>query len=127
MLSGGGINDKTIKVWSLTSCDSLYTFETDSQVCGLGFCGHSNQFVSTHGFPNNEIVIWNFSNREKMARLGGHQSRVLHLAVQPDGENIATAAGDETLRLWSVFPRVDEFRDEKPKKSSLDGLKVNFR
>ena len=37
------------------------------------------------------------------ATLTGHSFRVLYLAMSPDGQNIVTGAGDETLRFWSVF------------------------
>ena len=39
-----------------------------------------------------------------MAVLTGHTSRVLYLAMSPDGETFVTGAGDETLRFWKVFP-----------------------
>lgn len=32
----------------------------------------------------------------------GHTSRVLYLSMSPDGENIVTGAGDETLRFWNL-------------------------
>ena len=41
---------------------------------------------------------------KKMATLSGHTTRVLYLAMAPDGETIVTGAGDETLRFWKVFP-----------------------
>lgn len=34
----------------------------------------------------------------------GHTYRVLYLSMSPDGQNIVTGAGDETLRFWNVFP-----------------------
>jgi len=34
--------------------------------------------------------------------LTGHTHRVLHLAMSPDGDTIATGAGDETLRFWNI-------------------------
>ena len=37
------------------------------------------------------------------ATLTGHTYRVLYLAMSPDGQNIVTGAGDETLRFWNVF------------------------
>ena len=40
----------------------------------------------------------------KLATLTGHQCRVLYLALSPDGRNIVTGAGDETLRFWTIFP-----------------------
>ena len=41
---------------------------------------------------------------KKVTTLTGHSMRVLYLAMSPDGENIVTGAGDETLRFWKVFP-----------------------
>lgn len=40
----------------------------------------------------------------KVATLTGHTSRVLYLAMNPDGSQIVTGAGDETLRFWNLFP-----------------------
>jgi cell division cycle protein 20 (cofactor of APC complex) len=37
------------------------------------------------------------------AELTGHASRVLHMAMSPDGTTVVSAAGDETLRFWKVF------------------------
>lgn len=39
----------------------------------------------------------------KIADLTGHTSRVLFMAQSPDGSTVASAAGDETLRFWTVF------------------------
>lgn len=43
--------------------------------------------------------------QSKIATLTGHAMRVLYLAQSPNGENIVTGAGDETLRFWNVFPK----------------------
>jgi cell division cycle 20-like protein 1 (cofactor of APC complex) len=41
---------------------------------------------------------------QKVTTLTGHTYRVLYLSMSPDGQNIVTGAGDETLRFWNVFP-----------------------
>lgn len=41
---------------------------------------------------------------KKLATLTGHSMRVLYLAMSPEGDNIVTGAGDETLRFWKIFP-----------------------
>jgi len=51
---------------------------------------------------------------QKVATLTGHTYRVLYLSMSPDGQNIVTGAGDETLRFWSAFP------SNNKGKSSLD-------
>ena len=76
--------------------------DTGSQVCNLVFSKNTQEIVSTHGYSMNQIIIW--KEYKKMATLVGHTYRVLYLAISPDGQNIVTGAGDETLRFWEVFP-----------------------
>lgn len=75
------------------------------QVCNLAWSQHSNELVSTHGYSQNQILVWHYPSLTQLAKLTGHSFRVLYLAVSPDGENIVTGAGDETLRFWNVFCR----------------------
>lgn len=60
--------------------------------------------MSTHGYSQNQIIVWKYPSMAKLATLTGHTLRVLYLAASPDGQTIVTGAGDETLRFWSVFP-----------------------
>ena len=61
--------------------------------------------MSTHGYSQNQIILWKYPTMSKVATLTGHTYRVLYLAMSPDGETIVTGAGDETLRFWKVFPK----------------------
>jgi WD40 repeat protein len=45
------------------------------------------------------------SKRTQVARLAGHSQRVLYLSVSPNGKEIVTGGGDETLQLWNVFSK----------------------
>ena len=63
-----------------------------------------NELVSTHGYSQNQIVVWKYPTMQKLATLTGHTLRVLYLAAAPDGQTVVTGAGDETLRFWSAFP-----------------------
>lgn len=51
---------------------------------------------------------------KKIADLRGHTSRVLHLALNPDGTTVASAAADETLRFWKVFQSSSTHATKKP-------------
>lgn len=105
VVSGGGSADRTIRFWNALTCSEISSYETGSQVCNLTWALNTNELVSTHGYSLNQITLWNYNTMQKMAVLTGHSSRVLHLAISPDGESIVTGAADETLRFWNVFPK----------------------
>ena len=69
------------------------------------FSKNVNELVSTHGYSQNQIILWKYPTMSKVVTLTGHTYRVLYLAMSPDGETIVTGAGDETLRFWKVFPK----------------------
>lgn len=51
------------------------------------------------------MVVWDIKkNYSQLANLKGHTCRVLHMSLSPDGSTIVSAAGDQTLRFWKVFP-----------------------
>ncbi|CAN6244947.1 unnamed protein product [Urochloa humidicola] len=82
----------------------LSCVDTGSQVCNLIWSKNMNEIVSTHGDSQNQIIVWRYPTMSKIATLTGHTDRVLHLAISPDGQSIATCAGDETLQFWNAFP-----------------------
>jgi cell division cycle 20-like protein 1 (cofactor of APC complex) len=111
LASGGGTADRCIRFWNTTATSTtspnnlaLSFVDTGSQVCNLAWSSSSHELVSTHGYSQNEVVIWSHPTMTPIATLTGHSTRVLYLAVSPDGQTIVTAAGDETLRFWNVFP-----------------------
>ena len=63
-----------------------------SQVCNLSWSKNVNELVSTHGYSQNQIIVWRYPSMSKMATLTGHTMRVLYLAVSPDGQTIVTGA-----------------------------------
>ena len=102
--SGGGTADRCIKFWNTSTGQQLQSIDTGSQVCNLSWSKNVNELVSTHGYSQNQIVVWKYPGMQKLATLTGHTMRVLYLAVSPDGQTIVSGAGDETLRFWNVFP-----------------------
>jgi len=104
LASGGGTADRCIRFWNTTTNTALSCVDTGSQVCNLAWSKNVNELVSTHGYSQNQIIVWRYPTMSKLATLTGHTLRVLYLAVSPDGQTIVTGAGDETLRFWNVFP-----------------------
>ena len=77
--------------------------DTGSQVCNL-FSKTVNELVLAHGFSLNQIILWKLLTMTKLVTLTGNTFRVLYLGLSPDGHNIVTGTGDETLRFLNLFP-----------------------
>lgn len=104
LASGGGTADRTIRFWNTATAKPIRTVDTGSQVCTLGWAKSVNEVVSTHGYSLNQIIVWRYPTMQQVATLTGHSTRVLYMAMSPDGSNVVTGAGDETLRFWNLFP-----------------------
>ncbi|MCJ1420701.1 substrate-specific activator of APC-dependent proteolysis [Xylographa parallela] len=103
LASGGGTADRRIKFWNTATGSMVQEIDTGSQVCNLAWSKNSNEIVSTHGYSQNQIVVWKYPSMTQVASLTGHTYRVLYLAMSPDGQTVVTGAGDETLRFWKCF------------------------
>ncbi|XP_058798503.1 fizzy-related protein homolog [Phymastichus coffea] len=117
LASGGGTADRCIRFWNTLTGQPMQSVDTGSQVCNLAWSKHSSELVSTHGYSQNQILVWKYPSLTQVAKLTGHSYRVLYLAMSPDGEAIVTGAGDETLRFWNVFSKA---RSQKENKSVLN-------
>jgi len=117
LASGGGTADRYIRVWNTLTGQPMQSIDTGSQVCNLAWSKHASELVSTHGYSQNQILVWKYPSLVQVAKLTGHSYRVLYLAMSPDGESIVTGAGDETLRFWNVFSKA---RSQKESKSALN-------
>ena len=109
-----------IRFWNTQTASPLNCVDTGSQVCNLCWSKNINELVSTHGYSQNQIVVWRYSSMSKVATLTGHTLRVLYLAMSPDGQTIVTGAGDETLRFWNVFPGPKTKGDASDSSSMLE-------
>ncbi|KAJ5712740.1 hypothetical protein N7493_009208 [Penicillium malachiteum] len=105
LASGGGTADRTIKFWNTSTGSMIKEVDTGSQVCNLSWSKNSDEIISTHGYSQNQIVIWKYPRMEQVVSLTGHTFRVLYLAMSPDGQTVVTGAGDETLRFWKIFDK----------------------
>ena len=66
----------------------------------LAFAGFEGSRPSLHGDPS-AVWIWrDWQGRCELARLPGHDAAVRQLAFSPDGNQLASASNDGSLRLW---------------------------
>ncbi|KAL5599015.1 hypothetical protein BROUX41_003667 [Berkeleyomyces rouxiae] len=112
LASGGGTADRRIIFHDTINGTVTNQIDTGSQVCNIAWSKNSNEIVSTHGYSQNQIVVWKYPSMTQVASLTGHTYRVLYLAMSPDGRVVVTGAGDETLRFWSIFGRRPGAKEE---------------
>ncbi|KAM7188312.1 Quinonprotein alcohol dehydrogenase-like superfamily [Naviculisporaceae sp. PSN 640] len=118
LASGGGTADRRIIFHDTVRGAVVNEIDTGSQVCNLAWSKNSNEIVSTHGYSQNQIVVWKYPSMTQVASLTGHTYRVLYLAMSPDGRVVVTGAGDETLRFWNVFGKRPGAREDSDGGSS---------
>lgn len=107
LATGGGTSDKTINFWNTSTGARVNTIETGSQISSLNWgyaLGIGMEIVATHGYPTNSISLFNYPTLQKTGEINGaHDSRILSGCLSPDSLTLATVAGDENLKFWSLF------------------------
>lgn len=109
LATGGGSQDKTIRLWDVTSGECLTSINTGSAVSSLLWSRHTEEIVAAHGYDRNHLSIWKSNSSARSLGLVGniekaHDSRILAMCPSPDGRTVATASGDESIKFWSIFP-----------------------
>ncbi|KAH8882811.1 WD repeat domain-containing protein [Thozetella sp. PMI_491] len=125
LASGGGTADRRIIFHDTVRGAVINEIDTGSQVCNISWSKNSNEIVSTHGYSQNQIVVWKYPSMTQVASLTGHTYRVLYLAMSPDGRVIVTGAGDETLRFWNVFGKRPGLREDIPSDQGVSSKMPN--
>jgi hypothetical protein len=105
----GGTADRTLRFWDTSTGACLNSIDTKSQVsfeaqtietkppartntnqqqqvCSVLWSPHYRELVSSHGYSQNQLCVWKYPSMTKVCELTGHSSRVLHMAMSPDGE-----------------------------------------
>ncbi|KAI8364780.1 WD40-repeat-containing domain protein [Radiomyces spectabilis] len=103
LATGGGRNDRSIQVWNTSTSLRIHKIDTESQITSLHWSKHYKEIVSSHGYPNNQLTVWEYPSFNRIIDIPGHDSRILHTAMSPDGQMVATAAADENLKFWRIF------------------------
>jgi WD40 repeat protein len=93
-----------IRVWNAETGETIGDVNSGSQVCNLFWNEEYNEILSTHGFSQHQLALWRGSDLALMAQFYEHKQRVLFMAPSPDGTRVATAAPNDGLRIWKMFP-----------------------
>ncbi|KAF7792237.1 hypothetical protein EIP86_003272 [Pleurotus ostreatoroseus] len=104
LATGGGTNDATVHIWNTTTGARLHSLTTPSQITSLQWSPHKKEFLTTHGYPTNAVMVHAYPSLERVAEIrDAHDSRVLWSALGPAGDVVCTGAGDENLKFWRIW------------------------
>src|SRR6187397_911278 len=95
-----GSFDSTAIRWSLTrnAAEQVLRFHSDA-VNAVAWLRDGR--AATAG-ADGRIAIWTSGKTEPDAVLEGHTAPIAALAVSPDGETLASASWDQTVRVWPL-------------------------
>lgn len=127
LATAGGTVDRTIRMWNTASMNQLHCLDTGSQVSSIVWNTEYKELITGHGFSQNQLTVWKYPSLAKVADLTGHTSRVLLLAVSPDGSTVASVAADETIRLWKVWPPCTERKKSTSRDHPVSKLAQSIR
>jgi WD40 repeat protein len=100
-------DDKTLKVWDLSSGD-----QTKFGLAERTLAGHSGVVMAVAVTPDGRraisasadktLKVWDLSSGEAERTLAGHSGLVRAVAVTPDGRRAISASADRTLKVWDL-------------------------
>lgn len=108
-------DDKTAKVWEVSSGKEIIRLPHDDQVTDVAF-SPDGKYVATAS-NDKTARLWERSTAREVVRIS-HTDTVGFVTFSPDGKYLATFSNDKTAKLWDVnegkeiaqFPIVDFFR-----------------
>ena len=101
--------DRTVKLWDVKSGERLDTFgESLKELNTVLFSRDGQRVIAAGG--DNRIRVWKVSATAKegtnklLVAQFAHEGSILRLALSSDGKTLASAADDETVKLWDAEP-----------------------
>src|SRR5262249_28168213 len=71
----------------------------------------------------NSIRLWDAQTFEPVGRLGGHTDYVYSLAWRADSQQLISASGDHTVRIWDTQPLIERTRARRERQAIVEQVR----
>jgi len=94
-------NDKTIKIWEISTGKLVKTLEGHKKyVTSVALSSDGKYIVS--GSNDRTVKVWEFSTGKLVRTIRGHTWFVSAIAVSPDGNYIISGSFDKDIKVWDI-------------------------
>jgi serine/threonine protein kinase len=98
-----GCNDRTLRLWEVSSGKCLRTFEGHSgEVSSVSFSPDGRFALSGSGNGDGTLRLWEVSSGRCLRTFEGHTSWVFSVSFSPDGRFALSGGDDNTPWLWEL-------------------------
>ncbi|MDY6899046.1 MAG: TIR domain-containing protein, partial [Cyanobacteriota bacterium] len=95
-----GSSDQTIRLWNTQTGEPKEIIPIQAEICLTMAWSQDGKILASAGVRDDwSIMIWNVENRTKKI-VEGHRGYIYGLKWSPDGQQLASASHDNTIRLW---------------------------
>ncbi|HWQ84246.1 MAG TPA: hypothetical protein VN363_06750, partial [Anaerolineales bacterium] len=99
-----GHYDGMIRFWNVENGELIREISTDGVIEALSFSPQGSVLASGSSYQDFSIRLWDVQSGSLLRTLEGHTRGVDSLEFSPNGQMLASAAYDGTLRLWGIRP-----------------------
>jgi len=97
-----GSDDSSCGLFDLRSATQINRYASNKILCGatsVTFSKTGRLLVAS--YDEASVHVWDTLRGERLLALDGHEERVACVQVSPDGQALATASWDTTMKIWA--------------------------
>ena len=94
-----------LELWDIESGELLSSLSTENQIGKMAVEASGKVMVAAHGqgeYADSTAVVYALRGQGQPQPLAGHSAGVMSVAITRDGSRCATAARDNTARIWDL-------------------------